>query len=58
MLEIDTPFDSPKTISAISCWALKSKGTLMLRSLRFKDIINPYKCLLKNDNFSIKTAND
>ena len=24
----------------------------------FKDIINPYNCLLKNANFSIKTSNE
>ena len=23
-----------------------------------KDVRNPYKCLLKNNNFSIKTTND
>ena len=24
----------------------------------FKDIINPYNCLLKNANFSVKTSNE
>ena len=26
--------------------------------LQFKDTINPYYCLLKNTNFSIKKSND
>ena len=25
---------------------------------RLKDIINPYNCLLKNNNFSVKTTNE
>ena len=24
----------------------------------FKNMINPYNCFLKNDNFSVKTTND
>ena len=32
--------------------------SLMLRDFKIKDIINPYNCLLKNANFSIKTNND
>ena len=33
-------------------------ASLVLRDFRIKDITNPYKCLLKNANFSIKTNND
>ena len=33
-------------------------ASLVLRDFRIKDIINPYNCLLKNANFSIKTNND
>ena len=33
-------------------------ASLVLRDFRIKDITNPYNCLLKNDNFSIKTNND
>ena len=33
-------------------------ASLVLRGFRIKDITNPYNCLLKNANFSIKTNND
>ena len=33
-------------------------ASLVLRDFRIKDITNPYNCLLKNANFSIKTNND
>ena len=35
------------------CWTRKSVKNLVL-----KDVINPYTCLSKNANFSIKTSND
>ena len=36
----------------------KEKKKLELLDNMIKDIINPYSCLLKNANFSVKTTND
>ena len=37
---------------------LKGSSNQMGIKIAIKDIINPYNCLLKNDNFSVKTTND
>ena len=38
-------------------WSQKSKWFFTAVDL-IKDVINPYKCLLKTVNFLIKTTND
>ena len=45
----------PRSIYVVYMWSI---FIFIFIFIMIKDIINPYNCLLKNDDFSVKTTND
>ena len=55
---VDNLFDNPVLFKNFEKAFLLISGRIIGTDVVVKDIINPCKCFLKNDNFTIKTTND